>query len=122
MRANILEIIRQMGKRAFGSSTQLAMAQRGIDENMILTARVLISLMKSLGLSENIQDAEFNTFSRWATPAAFARNCDAARRMPLPRSTGCMPFVSLKTYSALALSRGPLLGAQYGKILIDVKR
>ncbi len=65
MRAKILTIIRQIARRAFGISPQLAMLQREIDENGILAARVLINQMKSLGLFENIQDAEFKVFSQW---------------------------------------------------------
>jgi hypothetical protein len=65
MRANILQIIRQIATRAFGISPQLAMLQREIDEAKILAARVLINQIESLGLLENIQDAEFKVFSQW---------------------------------------------------------
>jgi hypothetical protein len=65
MRANILQIIRQIATRAFGISPQLAMLQREIDENKILAARVLINQIESLGLLENIQDAELKVFSQW---------------------------------------------------------
>ena len=65
MRANIFKIIRQIATRAFGVSPQLAMLQREIDESKILAARVLINQIKSLGLLENIKDAEFKVFSQW---------------------------------------------------------
>jgi hypothetical protein len=65
MRANILKVIRQITTRVFGISAQMATLQREIDEAKILAARVLISQIKSLGLLENIQDAEFKVFSQW---------------------------------------------------------
>ena len=65
MRTDILKIIRQIATRVFGISPQLAMLQREIDESKILTARVLINQTNSLGLLENIKDAEFRVFSQW---------------------------------------------------------
>ena len=65
MKANILKVIRQIATRVFGISPQLAMLQRELDENKILAARVLINQIKSLGLLENIQDAECKVFSQW---------------------------------------------------------
>ena len=65
MRANILKIIHKIAARVFGTSAQLAMLQRQIDENKILAAGVLINEIKARGLLENIKDAEFKVFSQW---------------------------------------------------------
>ena len=61
---SILQIARQVFGTS-GVSTQFTALQKEIDESKILAARVLINQMKSQGVYDNIQDAEFKVFSQW---------------------------------------------------------
>lgn len=69
MKTSILRSIRQIIRNAIGMPAQLErhhrLIQRDTDGSQMLAAKVLINQLKSMGVYENIQDAEFKVFSQW---------------------------------------------------------
>lgn len=64
MKKNILKTLRQIIRQSLGISADFADIRNEIYETKILTARLLINQIKSQGMYENIQDAEFKVFSQ----------------------------------------------------------
>ena len=65
---NIRKSILQISRGVLGTSstfTQFTALHKEVDASRILAARVLINQMKSAGVYNNIQDAEFKVFSQW---------------------------------------------------------
>jgi len=69
MKTSILKSMRQIIRNAIGMPAQLErhhrLIQKDTDGSQMLAAKVLINQLKSMGVYENIQDAEFKVFSQW---------------------------------------------------------